>query len=125
MVNVYQNPRHWGLGHPDIAPSLLQRSHLYDMVVKQEVIAPQHFLIRGLPFPGLVPESLAKDFPYPSIVRAVASGSSGSIPAGAEEETLSSVEMRAAVGLGFNKAAIVAVLLHIWSTSRVRCAQYE
>ena len=112
IFNLFNNAPHWGLGKPDIAPSLLTRSVLYDAIADVEILPPQHYLLRGFAFPGLVPASISHRFPYPSIVSAD--------PGADKSLFLSDWEMKQVCGLGFHKAATTAVLTYGWSSSRLR-----
>ena len=109
FVNLFQGAQYWGIGKPDIIPSILQRSFLYDVRRKKEVLPQQHYLVRGYAFPGLAPASLACKFPYPSIVEMGAGGVG----------MLTAEEMRKLTGLGFNKCTITAIILYTLVTSRV------
>ena len=126
MVNVFNEPKHWGLGTPNISPSLLRRSFLWDLVKKVEMIPAQHFLMRGYAFPGVAPASVQHRFPYPSIVQAAAKVVAKDKDAKTEPDCkrarvsplLCDWEMRQVCGLGFHKAAISAVLLFAWSSTQ-------
>ena len=52
-----------------LVPALLTHSSLIDVVSGQEIIPLQHWLIQGLPVPGLCADALSRDFLFSLIFR--------------------------------------------------------
>jgi hypothetical protein len=92
------------------APRLLKQSYLFDLKRRHEVIAPQHYLMMGFPFPGLVPESASKYFPFPSIVDIN--------PTDGDPNKLDDASNRKLTGLSFHWACIGALMMYAWGVAR-------
>ena len=111
VVNVFQNADYFG-STALVAPRLMTKSWLVDAVTDREVVAAQHFLIQGFPFPGLVDPVLSKFFPFPSIVE-LECGSSD------DRRILTNKDIRILTGLSFHWASLAAMLMFAWSVSEI------
>ena len=109
MLNLQQNIMYFN--QSIYAPSLLQKSHLYDVVAMREVLPIEHLLIQGFPVPSLVKEELARYFPFPGLVQAKHTTS---------VDKLSCTELRRLAGIGFNWPSAGAMIMLIMMVSGLK-----
>ena len=115
LQNLTQNDMFFNSSR--LAPSLLQRSMLFDAVSLQEVLPVEHLLIQGFPVPGLVSENLSRHFPFPDIVKlGFADKDSG---------YLTESELRSITGVGFCWPAIGAFIMMVLCMSEFTENQAE
>ena len=108
LVNLHQNSHFFS--DNQYAPSLLQRSQLYNLVTMKEVLPIEHFLIQGFPVPGLAEDRLSKFFPFKSLVQAKWHN---------DPSKLNDQEMRSITGIGFSWPAFGAILSFVMCSTRV------
>ncbi|CAK0796209.1 unnamed protein product [Prorocentrum cordatum] len=107
IVNLFQNDLFFGVSK--YAPSLLQRSMLFDIISMKEILPIEHLLIQGFPVPQYVANDAGQFFPFKSIVMAEYPPVS--------EDVLQCAELRSICGVGFSWPAIGAVLMMVLATS--------
>ena len=108
IVNLEQTADFF-YGESPLAPALLRRSMLFDLVQAVELIPAQHLLIQGFPAPPFAPPELAKFFPFPKIFTA------GFVDADAS--MLNAADVRTLTGNSFHWLQAGAMLMFMWSTS--------
>ena len=108
IVNLEQTADFFYAESP-LAPALLRRSMLFDLVQAVELIPAQHLLIQGFPAPPFAPPELAKFFPFPKIFTA------GFVDADAS--MLNAADVRTLTGNSFHWLQAGAMLMFMWSTS--------
>ncbi len=109
VINLFQNALFFNASR--FAPSLLQRSFLYNMVIDREVLPLEHFLFQGFPVPKFVKPELAKFFPFPTLVDLSYTDS---------KDKLTCSQMRSLTGIGFCWPAAGAMMMMALSTSTLK-----
>ena len=110
IVNLEQTADFFHLNKRPLAPALLRKSMLVDLVQAVELIPAQHLLIQGFPAPPFAPPELAKFFPFPKIFTA------GFVD---EEDAsmLNAADVKLLTGNSFHWLQAGAMLMFMWSTS--------
>ena len=109
IVNLEQTADFFGGAESPLAPALLRRSMLFDLVQAVELIPAQHLLIQGFPAPPFAPPELAKFFLFRKIFTA------GFVDADAS--MLNAADVRPLTGNTFHWLQAGAMLMFMWSTS--------
>ena len=110
IVNLEQTADFFGGAESPLAPALLRRSMLFDLVQAVELIPAQHLLIQGFPAPPFAPPEFAKFFPFPKIFTA------GFVDAD-DTSMLNAADVRTLTGNSFHWLQAGAMLMFMWSTS--------
>ena len=115
IVNLEQTADFFGGAESPLAPALLRRSMLFDLVQAVELIPAQHLLIQGFPAPPFAPPEFAKFFPFPKIFTA------GFVDVEAARlhgwSLLIAADLRMLAGNSFHWLQVGAMLMFMWSTS--------
>ena len=111
IVNLEQNAEHFFHGLSHVAPRLLKKSMLYDLVSNKEFVPVQHWLIQGYPVPGLVPQYLSDFFPFPSLV--------DHGPVSNNDHVVTDAETREVTGMAFHLSCVGAILMYAWAAADV------
>ena len=117
-MNLFQNADFAGVMTNPVAPTLMRRSFLYDIISDQELLPLQHLLIQGFPVPldGVVDTSISAHFAFPSLISPLATEE--------DDHLLSADSVRSLAGNSMHWSALASWLVFVWSVGALRpCAE--